>query len=83
MGAAGLGISAYNTSVKLIFDEENTSDWVDLTASGALVWAGVAASAPVTVGLVVVGGLGYGIYRIGWGDSADLWINNNFGYNKK
>jgi hypothetical protein len=35
------------------------------------------------VGLVVVGGLGYGIYRIGWGDNADLWLNNNFGYNKK
>jgi hypothetical protein len=23
-----------------------------------------------------------GVYRIGWGDNADLWINNNFGFRK-
>lgn len=82
-GAAGLVISGWNFSVKYINKKENTSDWIDLAASTGLVWAGFAASAPVTVGLVVVGGLGYGIYRIGWGDNADLWINNNFGYNNK
>lgn len=81
----GLGVvsaipSAYNTVSKTLNSTSNTADFVDLGVSGSIVVTGFLLSNPVGLGILAVGGLGYGIYRIGWGDSADTWINDNFGF---
>jgi RHS repeat-associated protein len=83
VGSLGLGISIYNTSVKLKYGQAHTSDLVDVGASATLFTIGLIVSAPVSAGLVVVAGLGYGVFRIGYGDNADVWINKNFDFNRK
>lgn len=62
--------------------KQNTSDFVALSASATLVTLGLIISAPVSTGLIVLAGVGYGVYRIAYGDEADVWINNNFGIRK-
>ena len=56
---------------------------VDLGASLVLLGAGIIAINPVSVGLVVLGGTVYGIYRLAAGEKADAWLNENFGFNNK
>ena len=73
-GGIGFGMTGYNTFVKINNGTVNTSDWVDLGASAVIFGVGIAFP-PLGVGL----GLGYGIYRLGWGDKADTLINKNFG----
>ena len=34
----------------------------------------------VGIGIVVVGEIGYGIYRVSAGEKADDWINQKFGF---
>ena len=72
--------TAYNTGAKVYNGTDNTADWVDFTASGSLLVTGFLVSNPIGLGVLAIGGIGYGIYRIGWGDEADTWINDNFGY---
>lgn len=81
----GLGVvaaipSAYNTVVKTLNGTSNTADFIDLGVTGSLVVTGFLVSNPIGLGILAIGGIGYGIYRIGWGDSADNWINDKIGF---
>jgi RHS repeat-associated protein len=82
-GVLGFAPTLYNTAAKTCNGTVNTSDVVDFTASGSLLAAGFLVTNPIGLGVLAVGGLGYGIYRIGWGDDADSWMNENFGFNNK
>lgn len=80
IGGVGFGVTAYNVGAKYVNGTDNTSDYVDLAASGALLGAGFLVSNPVGWGILIGAGVTYGIYRIAAGDEADAWINENFGF---
>ena len=80
VGAVGLGITGIHTGIKAYNKTDNTSDWVDLGASTLLLGFGLMLTNPVGVGIVVGAGIAYGIYRIGWGEQADIRINEKFGF---
>jgi hypothetical protein len=83
IGVIGFAPTAYNSVVKWVNGTINTSDVIDLSISGGLLAAGLLLTNPVGIGLVVGAGLVYGIYRLGWGENNDIWIDENFGFNNK
>ncbi len=83
LGGVGTAVTFYNVAAETYNGTVNTSDLVDLTASGGLLITGLLISNPIGLGVVAVAGIGYGIYRIGWGDSADAAIDEHFGFNNK
>ena len=80
LGGVGFGVTAYNVYAKNANGVDNTADYVDLAASGALLGVGFLVSNPVGWGILIGAGVTYGIYRIAAGDEADAWINENFGF---
>lgn len=79
-GAVGFGATAYNFGAKYVNNAHNAADYVDLGASGALLGASFFVSNPIGWGILIGAGVTYGIYRISYGNQADIWINQNFGF---
>jgi hypothetical protein len=80
VGGVGFVLTGANMYLKYQNNTLNTSDWVDFGASAILLGAGLALTAPVSIGIVVGVGTVYGIYRLAAGEKADIWINKNFGF---
>lgn len=56
---------------------------LDIGATGSMFVTGLLMTNPIGLTFLVGVGIGYGIYRIGWGDNADAFINNKIGFNNK
>jgi RHS repeat-associated protein len=80
LGVVAFVPTAYNTVAKTINGTSNTADYLDFGVSGGLLVTGLLVSNPVGLGIIAIAGVGYGIYRIGWGDEADQAINENIGF---
>ena len=80
LGGVGFAVTTYSVGAKIYYGTDNTSDYVDFAASGALLGAGFLVSNPIGWGILIDAGVTYGVYRIAAGDEADAWINENFGF---
>ena len=82
LGGVGTVLTGINAIDKGLNRTLNTADLVDLGASLSLLGAGVLLTNPVGIGVVVIGGVVYGVYRLAAGEQADAWLNSKFGFRK-
>jgi hypothetical protein len=82
LGGVGFAATTYNNVVKFNNGNLHTSDLFDMGVSGGMLLTGVLISNPIGLGVLAVGGIAYGIYRLTpAADNTDLWINSNFDFN--
>jgi len=81
IGGIGVGLTMYQNVAKEINGTWNTADGVDLGITVGIYAAGFFVSG-IGVPIVIGVGIGYCIYRCGWGDTEDNWWNENFGIKK-